>query len=493
MSGVRSALLFSFAERYALIVINLASNLLIARLLTPAEIGVYSVTLAVMSVAQVLRDFGVASYLIQEQELSDDHIRTALGVTLLIGVSLGVVVFGAAPWVADFYREPRMRDLLWLAAFNFLLLPFSTISLALLRRRLAFKALAVVNFIATLAGALVSVGLCWAGFGPIGLVAATLVVSATTGFAAWWARGERRLLAPGLSQWRSLFKFGAQSSVVGVVTSVSMDINDLAVGKLMGFTPVALLSRAQGLMNLFHRDLMGAVRNVAYPAYAKAVREQQAMEPLYLASVTHVSVVAWPFYGFVSLYALETLRLLFGPQWDEAAPLVPLFCLAGALAAAGSLIGTLMVAMGRMDLLTRMEVVFQPLRAVLIVAAAAYWREPWACAAALALAMLLQLPLVYVVKGRFLPNDWQGLRRQLSRSLAVALLALALPVLLLWLHPREPGQPLPTPWFALAIVSCCLSWLLALSWCRHPLASDPAFARLTRFWRRPADNAAQNR
>ena len=57
MSGVRSALLFSFAERYALIVINQAANLLIARLLTPAEIGVYSVTLAVMSIAQVLRDF----------------------------------------------------------------------------------------------------------------------------------------------------------------------------------------------------------------------------------------------------------------------------------------------------------------------------------------------------------------------------------------------------------------------------------------------------
>ncbi len=490
MSGVRSALLFSFAERYALIFINLVSNLLIARLLTPDQIGVYSVTLAVISIAQVLRDFGVASYLIQEKDLTDEHIRTALGVTLIIGIGLGLVVLGAAPWVADFYREPRMRDLLWLASLNFLLLPFSTISLALLRRRLAFKPLAVVNLMATLAGALTSVGLSWAGFGPVGLVAGTLVVSATTGFAAWWAQGERRLLRPGLSQWRSLFKFGAQSSLVGVVTSVSMDINDLAVGKLMGFTPVALISRAQGLMNLFHRDLMGAVRNVAYPAYAKAVREQQPMEPLYISSVTYVCVVAWPFYGFVALYGLETLRLLFGPQWDAAAPLVPIFCLAGALAAAISLIGNLMVAMGRMDLLTRMEVVFQPGRAVLIVAAAAYWREPWACAAGLVVANLLQLPLVYAVKGKFLPNDWRVLRGQLSRSGAVALLSLALPALLLWLHPREPGQTLPIPWFVLAILSCCVSWLLALAWCRHPLAADPAFARLTRFWRRSADNAA---
>lgn len=493
MSGVRSALLFSFAERYALIAINLASNLLIARLLTPDQIGVYSVTLAVMSIAQVLRDFGVASYLIQEKDLTDDHVRTAVGVTLLIGVALGGVVFAVSPWVAQYYNEPRMRDLLRLASVNFLLLPFSTISLALLRRRMAFKALAVVNFVATLAGAVASVGLAWAGFGPVGLVIGTLVVSATTGMAAWWAQGDRRVLRPGLSQWRSLFKFGAQSSVVGVVTSVSMDINDLAVGKLMGFTPVAMLSRAQGLMNLFHRDLMGAVRNVAYPAFAKAVREQQAMEPLYVTSVTHVCVVAWPFYGFVSLYALETLRLLFGPQWDAAAPLVPIFCLAGALAAAISLIGNLMMAMGRMDLLTRMELIFQPARAALIVAAAAYWREPWACAAALVVAIALQLPLVYSVKARFLPNDWHTLRRQLARSAAVALLSLLLPALLLWAHPRAEGQPQAGPWFLLAILSCCISWLLALRGCRHPLAADPAFVRVTRFWRRgTADNPTQN-
>lgn len=485
MSGsVRSALVFSFAERYAVILVNLISNLLIARLLTPGEIGVYSVTLAVVSIAQVLRDFGVAGYLIQEKDLTDDHVRTALGLTLLIGVGLGVLVFATAPWVAGYYNEPRMADLLRLASVNFLLLPFSTISMALLRRRMAFKPLAVVNFVATFSGAVTSVLLSWAGFGPAGLVVGTLAVSATTGAGAWWAYGERRVLRPSLSHWRSLFRFGAQSSLVGVVTSVSMDINDLAVGKLMGFAPVAILSRAQGLMNLFHRDLMGAVRNVAYPAYAKAAREQQALEPLYITSVSYVCVVAWPFYGFIALYALETLHLLFGPQWDAAAPLVPLFCLAGALAATSSLAGNLMMAMGRIDLVTRMEVIFQPARAVLIVAAAAFWREPWACAAALVAATLIQVPLVYFVKAHCLASDWAALGEQLLRGGVVALIALVPGAGLLWLHPRAAGQPQDMVWFGVAIGGVCLTWLFALRWCRHPLALDPAFARLTHFWRR---------
>ena len=111
-------------------------------------------------------------------------------------------------------------------------------------------------------------------------------------------------------------------------------------------------------------------------------------------------------------------------------------------------------------------------------------REPWACASAIVVAIAVQVPLVYSVKARFLPNDWHTLRRQLARSGAVALLSLMLPALLLWLHPRDAGQPQSMPWFLLAIVSCCVSWRLAVVWCRHPLALDPAFARLTRWWRR---------
>ena len=488
MSGVRRALLFSFAERYAMLVISLVSNLIIARLLTPGDIGAYSVSLAVISVAQVLRDFGVANYLIQENDLTDEHIRTALGVTLALGLGLGLAVFAAAPLVARFYGEPQMASLLRVCSINFLLLPFSTVSLALLRRRLAFKELAIVNLIATTVGALVSTSLAWSGLGSISLAIGAVSVSAVTGLSAWVAQNDRRVLLPGLSEWRRLLSFGARSSSVGVVTSVSMDINDLAVGKLMGFEAVALLSRAQGLMSLFHRDLMGAVRNVAFPAFAKAAREQQVLEPMYLASVTNVTVVAWPFYGFVSLYAIETLRLLYGPQWDSAAPLVPIFCLAGAFAATGSLIGTLIIAMGRLDLLTPFELVFQPARAGLVLLAAFSFRQPWACAAALAAALAIHVPMLYWLKARLLPNDWATLRRNFCRSFAVTGLALTIPVGLYFVAGWQRSAPAHWILFSAAIMSCIVAWLLALAICRHPIAADPAFQRLTRGWLRPRDN-----
>jgi O-antigen/teichoic acid export membrane protein len=478
MSGVRRALAFSIGERYLMLVISLGSNMMIARLLTPEVIGIYAVSLAIIGIAQVLRDFGVASYLIQEKELNDSHIRTAFGILLVLGVGVSAVLYLAAPVIARMYNETAMVSTLRVCALNFLLLPFSTVSLALLRRAMAFKQLAAVNLVATGAGAIASTGLAYLGFGVISLAIGSVVLNAVTGVGAWLMRSERRLLLPAFTEWRRVLNFGAQSSLSGVVTSLAMDANDLAVGKIMGFEPVAILSRAQGLMNMFHRDLMAAIRNVAYPAYARAGREGQPLEPVYIASVTSVTVFAWPFYGFLALYPHEILRLMFGPQWDAAAPLVPVFCLAGAIAAVSNLAASVILAAGRIDLVTKVELLFQPFRAALIVVAALVFRSTMACAIALVVALLVQLPMVYYAKGRCVANDYRVLGAGLWQSGKATLACLVLPAMLAFLGAAHRGTPTGLAAFAAATALCALGWVIAVIRLRHPLADDPAFQHL---------------
>jgi O-antigen/teichoic acid export membrane protein len=485
--SVRRALAFSVLERYLLIAIALASSMAIARLLSPAEIGLFSVSLALVGVAQVLRDFGVASYLIQAPELRSEHLRTAYGVLLLVGGTTFAALFLLAPWLAAFYDSPRMATVLRICALNFLALPFCTVSLAVLRREMRFRPLALVNVAAAAVGALASVGLALAGVGVESLAMGAVLVNLVTALGAWIARGRPRPLRPALSRWREVLGFGTQTSAAGVVTSISMDINDIAVGKILGFEPVALLSRAQGLMSMFHRDLMGAVRNVAFPAYAQAHREGRDLEPLYIASVANVTALAWPFYGFVSLFALEVLRLLYGPQWDAAAPLVPLFCAAGAIAAVASLIANLVVAMGRIGLVTAFELVMQPLRAATIVAAALWWGTATACAAALAMALATHVPVLYALKQRCVPNHWRALGSGLARSAGVAVATLAVPAAIA--ASMGFGRAAPGPGLGLLAAAVCaaVSWPIAVALLRHPMATEPAFVairdRVAAAWR----------
>jgi lipopolysaccharide exporter len=486
MTTVRRALAISFLERYLTVALALASNMLLARLLTPHEIGVYSVSLAVIGVAQVLREFGIGNYLIQEKQLTDDHLRTAFGISVLLGGTLFVAVVAVAPYAARFYNEPAMAQTLRIAALNFLVLPFCTVRLALLRRAMRFKALLYVSLVATVLSQIVTVGLAWAGLGPDSMAIGSVVLNVAMAVGTFVAHDDKRVLAPSLKLWRPLLNFGGQSALTNMVTSVSMDASDLIVAKVMGFGPVAMLSRAQGLMNLFHRDVMGAVRNVAFPALAEAHRRGSDLVPVFARSMALLTLAAWCFYGLVGLYGLEALRLLFGTQWDAARPLVSIFCAAGAVAILNSLVPTLLTAIGRIDLVTRMELVIQPARLALIAAAAITFRTMEAVAWAYLIMTLFTAPFFLFVAARGLPGLIRPLWGPLARSALVALVA-CLPAL--W-HVSQAGLDRTAPVnLAAAVLYAGLGLALGLLTAvlvGHPLRQEPALHRAFRSWWPPS-------
>lgn len=473
MTNVRRAVALSLAERYLLIVLALASSIILARLLTPEQIGIYSVSLAVIGIAQVLRDFGIGNYLIQEQNLQESHIRTAFGMSLILGGSLFLTVFLLAPLAGHFYGEQRMITTLRIVSLNFLVLPFCTISLALLRREMQFARMLYINLTATVIGVGATLGMAIAGWGPDSMAVGSVLGNVATGLGSWLARPERRGLRPSLSQWQAILRFGGQSSLAGVVTTISMDANDLVVGKILGFHPAAILSRAQGLMNLFNRDLMSAVRGVALPAFAAAHRSQSDVEAQYVRSMANITVLAWPFYGLVSLYALEAVRLLFGPQWDEATPLVPFFCIAGAVAAVNALTPTVLVAVGRIDLVTRVELMMQPLRLALVVGAVLIFKTTFACAVAYMLSSLIALPVFQAFKRRGLPSASGQSLRYLGLSAIVALAALAPPSLHVWLTGIARVAPLPLTHVVGVCLASVATGAAAAFLVRHPIAQEP--------------------
>ena len=249
-----------------------------------------------------------------------------------------------------------------------------------------------------------------------------------------------------------------------------MDINDLVVGRILGFAPTAILNRANGLVSLFNQQVMGAIRSVALPAFAQAHRAGQQLEPLYLASVTAVTVIAWPFYGFVALHSTDILRIMFGPQWDAAAHLVPIFCLAGAMSATCNLALTLAIAMGRNDIATKADLIAQPIRVAILVAAAVAFKSLEAVAWASLLVSVLSTPYFLWVKNGLLPTDKTAMRRGLFSSMIVTAACLFIPAfnMILLSH----GGPSGLAGTLVQAVITPIAWVIALFWLGHPLSQD---------------------
>ncbi|AEF99633.1 lipopolysaccharide biosynthesis protein [Methylomonas methanica] len=465
--SIRKSILITFCEKYLTLAISFVGIMLISRLLTPKEIGIYSVASAVTGIAQMLRDFGVGNYLIQERELTKDRIRAALSVTCVTSWSAGALLYFARSWVAEFYREPGLEDLIAIQCLNFLLLPFSAPVLALMRRDLQFGVLLRINLLSCITQFVVSVSLAISGYGYLSmawasvanLVCTVLLVSANRPRQAW--------LLPGFKEWRRIANFGVQSSAAAIITEIAMSMNDLVLGRFLGFQAVALYSRAQGLIYLFHRDMMDAVRKVAFPAFAQAVREDKDLLKAYLLSVNYVTVFAWPFYAFLGLYTQEIIRLMFGDQWDAAAPLVKILVFAGAVGALWNLATNAVVALGKINSILRSELIVQSMRLVMVLFAASVSVELTCYALVVTYILNLLVTLRYLRDSIGLTLS--GLIISNINSFLIALLSMILPVLSFYYLPDVFNL---FQQMAINSTLLLLGWLLAILVVPHPIRQE---------------------
>ena len=141
MASIRNAVAYSFAQRYIAFVIQLALSVVMARLLSPKETGLYALAAAAVSIAGMLRDFGVSEYVIQERELTRDGLRSAVGLSMIISWTIAVILFLIAHPLANFYKDEGILKVIYVLVLNFVFLPIGTMTFALLSKEMAFKSI----------------------------------------------------------------------------------------------------------------------------------------------------------------------------------------------------------------------------------------------------------------------------------------------------------------------------------------------------------------
>src|SRR5579862_5267561 len=127
MTTLRKSLSWSFLDKYSGMVLGVISTLILSRLLTPVDIGIYSVAAGAVGLAHMLRDFGVATYLFQEKDLTQERMRAALGVTMVFSWSVAAVMAALSSPIGTFYNAPGVAEVILVLAANFVLLPFGSI------------------------------------------------------------------------------------------------------------------------------------------------------------------------------------------------------------------------------------------------------------------------------------------------------------------------------------------------------------------------------
>ena len=93
MSSLKKSILFSVGEKYLIFAIQFCTSIIIARLLTPAEFGVFSIGSIFLSFSHIFRDIGISNYVIQEKNLSKDRLQTAQSLLFATSWTLAIILW----------------------------------------------------------------------------------------------------------------------------------------------------------------------------------------------------------------------------------------------------------------------------------------------------------------------------------------------------------------------------------------------------------------
>lgn len=415
---LRTSLLISLGRTGGMFAIQMASSIIIARLLLPNEIGVFSVAMAVTAVLHALRDFGAGRYLIKEEHLTRDKLRTVFGMLLLIGWGIAAALWFGRESIAAFYEEPALAGILGLMCFTFLMLPFGQPALTLLRREQRYARVAVITLVAAGLSAATSIWFAYQGHGPYALAYGALVNGGVTVVMALGSRPEHILMTPSFKEWRAVFAFGSLASAGTIVVHLGMQAPELVMGSALGFTAVGLYSRGLGLAMMVETFFVAALTWIAGSELAALRRAGDTMRALCLKITDYGLVIGWPALIFMALKAEDILFVLYGETWLPATPLVQALCVARIAQLLVAQAPALYEATGAVGLQLRNALILQAFSVVLVIAGAAVSVE---------MVALLRIPLAaaavvvhLVAFRRFAGVGAFDLLRTVWRSAAVA-------------------------------------------------------------------------
>ena len=297
---------------------------MLARLLSPKDFGTVGMVTAFTGILFILRDFGLSSATVQRLTVTEEQTSVLFWINLAIGAALGLILLGAAPAVAAFYREP---DLFWVTSVLAVVFLFNAAGVqhsALLQRQMRFTTLALISVVASTAGAGTAIGMAKAGCGYWALVAMSVIAPliATIGFwlTSGWIPGRPR----NVTQISSLMQFGGSLTLTSILVYIGYNAEKVLIGRVWGADAIGIYGRAYQIVSIPTENLNSAVGQVAFSALSRLQNDPGRFRNYFLKGFSLVLGLTLPLTITCALFADDLVFVILGPNWSEVVVLVRL-------------------------------------------------------------------------------------------------------------------------------------------------------------------------
>ena len=360
--------IWSSVERFSIQGVQFLVMLVIARILDPKDFGLVGMLAIFLAVAQSLMDSGFSQALIRKQDRTEIDNNTVFYFNIVVSVFLYLILFAIAPWVADFYNEPQLTELMRVLCLIVIINSFAVVQRALYTTSLDFKTQAKASFIAALVSGCVGIYLAMNGYGVWTLVWQQLLNAGINTLLLWFFSKWYPRLQYSWKSFKEMFSFGSKLLASGLLDTVYTNMYTLVIGKVFTAVNLGYYSQADRFTKLPSSNITGILQRVTYPVLCSIQDDDERLRADYRKLLRLSAFIIFPLMCLLAGIACPLVKLLLGEKWLFVATLIIPLSFTMMWWPIHAINLNLLLVKGRSDLAFRLEVIKKMIGVCILVA-----------------------------------------------------------------------------------------------------------------------------
>jgi len=304
-------------------------TIILARLLSPDDFGIFGIALLVLSTLEVFSQTGYPQALIQKKGRIGHYLNTAWTVGLIRGLLIAIVVFFVSKPAAVFFTTPGAEEILRVIGISIVVRSFTNIAVIYFHKELEFQKFFKYRFLGTIADFAVAIAAAFFLKNVWALIYGLLAGNLTRCMMSYVIEPYRPKFQFDRNQARELFSFGKWIIGSGILIFFIIQGDDIVVGKLLGAAMLGFYQVAYRISNMPTTEITLVISNVSFPLYSKLQGNLTKLKNAYLKILQLTTFISFPLAGIIFALAQEFTQLFLGKQWMPIVPSIRVLVLAG--------------------------------------------------------------------------------------------------------------------------------------------------------------------
>lgn len=349
--------IWTFVDVFLIKSLLFGATILIARWIGPSEFGLVGMIAIFIALGKTLTDSGMTNSLIRLKDATNEDYSTVFFTNLGMSILLYLILFICSPFIAAFFHQGVLIEVLRVYGLIFILVAFSSVQVAILSKEMNFRKITVIGLPSILIGVGIGLWLAYLDYGVWSIVWMYISTEFTRTLLLWFFSNWRVSVVFSLEKFKSHFGFGSRLLLSGIVDTVFKNIYNIIIGRVFMPQTLGYFERSRDFATYPSGTLTAILMRVTYPMMAQLQDDPIRLAGIYRKLMRVSFFFISPLMFMLVALAEPIFNLVLGDEWMPAVPFFQVLCLAMMLYPIHSFNLDVLKVYGRSDLFLRLELV----------------------------------------------------------------------------------------------------------------------------------------